>query len=234
MNCIVVKNLNSLVHKNLDWTLKKDEIHGIIGHSGEGKSSLMNILLGLMPYESGTILNSKNEKWDLENQRVGVQFQSSGLFNNLTIGQNVMMPLMMNLNMPLDYAKTIVLDYINKFSLDESIFEKYPTECSGGMQKKVALIRALVLEPDILFLDEPTAGLDCMAVESYDMLIKSLENISIVMITHDLARLVKIANIISIMIKGKIYTDSFANLLKSDNIEIRKFIESYVRTNSII
>lgn len=232
-NLITVKNLCSEHHNNLNWNLKKNEIHGIIGPSGEGKSYFLKILLGLFNYNSGEILNKNNQKWEIEKESIGVQFQSSGLLNNLTIGQNIMLPLIMKLNIEEKYAAIIAKKYMDKVGLSNKIFYYYPMECSGGMQKRAALARALILEPEILFLDEPTAGIDCMMIETYDHLLKSLD-IAIVLVTHELSRLAVLANRISILADKSFYTGSFLELKENDNIKVRAFLSSYARTNPSI
>ncbi len=233
MNYIEVKNLYTKNHQGIDWTLKKGEIHGIIGPSGEGKSYFLKVLVGLLPYISGNILDENGNRWDYAKKRVGVQFQSNALLNNMTIGENIMMPLIVKLDMPVDVARQIARYYIKLVGLKYEVFDYFPLECSGGMQKRAALAMTMVLEPEILFLDEPTAGLDCVILESYDNLLLHLSknyNMTIAMVTHDLSRLAKIADRISVLIGGKIYTGTFNELRKSDNFMVREFLESYVRT----
>ncbi len=227
---IRVENLVSNRHKGLNWNLLQNEVHGIIGPSGEGKSYFLKILLNLFPYSSGKILNGSGESLDLEKTKIGMQFQSNALINNLTIGENIMMPLFLLYDYNKDLAKQIAKKYMVQVRLSPDVFDYYPLECSGGMQKRAALARTLVLEPDVLFLDEPTAGLDCQVLEIFDELLASLKNIAIVMITHDLSRLAKIANRVSVLIEGRFVTGTFEELQKSDNIRVRKFLESYVRT----
>jgi phospholipid/cholesterol/gamma-HCH transport system ATP-binding protein len=233
MNCITVKNLVTKYHNRINWNLAKGEIHGIIGPSGEGKSYLLKTILGLQQKISGEILDENGQEFNYLNSKIGVQFQTNVLMNNMTIGENIMMPLIMKFNIPYKYAKQIAQYYMNLVNLDEVVFNYFPLECSGGMQKRASFAMTLVLEPEILFLDEPTAGIDCVLLEQYDALLSKLaktRNISIVMVTHDLSRLVKIADRISILMEGQIYTDTFAQLQKSDNFMIKEFLESYVRT----
>lgn len=232
---IKVINLVSRYHKNLNWSLNQGEIQGIIGPSGEGKSYFLKILLGLISYESGQILDKNGHKWHYYKNKVGAQFQSNGLINDMKIGQNITMPLLMKFNLPEKYAKEIALHYLNLVGLASQIFNYYPLECSGGMQKRAALAVSLVLEPEILFLDEPTAGLDCLVLESYDALLLKLareRKMTIVMVTHDLARLAKIADRISVLIDGKMNIGTFAQLRKSENLLVREFLESYVRASA--
>jgi len=230
---IVVRDLVSKVHDRLNWDLRKGEIHGIIGPSGEGKSYFLKIMLGLAPYTSGKILDEEGGHWDYSTKRVGVQFQSNGLLNNMTIGENVMMPLIIKLNMPSDHAASIARHYLKLVGLQDQVFDYFPLECSGGMQKRAALAVTLALEPHTLFLDEPTAGLDCLVLENYDQLLLDLSKtrkMTIVMVTHDFSRLAKIADRVSVLMCGKMYTGTFPQLQKCDNIMVREFLGSYVRT----
>lgn len=232
---IKVENLNSVYHSNLNWNLAKNEIHGIVGPSGSGKSFFVKILLNLLPYISGKILDENGDKWNLSDNKIGMQFQSNALLNNLTIGENIMFPLIVKFDTNRSVAKIIAKEYMKKVNLPEYAFDYYPLECSGGMQKKAALARTLILEPKIVFLDEPTVGLDCQVLENYDQLLLDLKkSISLVMITHDIARLMKIADRISVLMDGVFHTGTFEELIKSDNIAVRKFLESYVRTIATI
>lgn len=232
MIVLSVKNLYSKVHNGLNWDLRKGEIHGIIGPSGQGKSFFMKIILNLLPKISGEILDENGEKWDPLLKKIGVQFQYSGLIGNLTVGQNIMLPLRIKLGMSEKLASIIARKYMEKVKLDPKFFPIFPVSCSGGMQKRAALARALVLEPSILFLDEPTAGLDPIVIETYDELLKNTaaEGTSIVMITHDLARLKRNANRISIILDGIFYTGTFEELANHSYNKVREFLESYVRT----
>lgn len=236
MKLIKVENLISKVHKNLNWEMLNSEIHGIIGPSGQGKSYFLKILLGLLPYDSGQIWDKEGKKWDSRAQKLGVQFQQSGLIGDLTIGQNIAMPLRIKLGMDDETANTIAMEYLKKVNLSIEFFNYFPSRCSVGMQKRAALARALVLEPEILFLDEPTAGLDPLVIENYDKLLQTIskEGTSIVMVTHDIERLKRIANRISIMTDGKFYTGNFDELLNHEEPKVKEFMESYVRTISSI
>lgn len=235
MDCITVRRLVSKYHHELNWTLRKNEIHGIVGPSGEGKSYFLKILLGLLPYASGEMLDEHGEHLDLEKAAIGAQFQSNALLNTMTIGENIMMPLVMKLNMKKEYAEVIAKHYMELVGLNLKAFDYYPMECSGGMQKKAALASVLVSEPKILLLDEPTAGLDCVVLETYDNLLLDLskkKGITIAMVTHDISRLAKIANRISVMVGGVFHTGTIKELMKSDNVTVREFLESYVRTTA--
>ena len=226
-NIITVRNLSSRVHKNINWELKKNEIHYIIGPSGEGKSTFLRVLLGLEKKIKGEILDANHKSWNIANHNIGVQFQSGGLLNNLTIGENIMLPLLFYKNIPLKYAQYVAMKCMKDMNLEEDVYYKYPSECSGGMQKRVALARAMILNPEILFLDEPTAGLDHVSSSNYYDLLKKLTNITIVMVTHDIAKVKQMA-MVTVFINHQLYQDKFENLLQSDNIQLKEFFKNYV------
>ena len=232
MNLITIKNLTSKVHKGIDWELKKGEFHGIIGPSGQGKSYFLKIVLGILPALEGEILGADGTKWVSNKSNIGVQFQHSGLISSLTIGQNIMMPLRVKKGLSLNYAASIARFCMEEVQLDHKFFDFFPAQCSGGMQKRASLARALSMDPDILFLDEPTAGLDPIVIEGYDALLKKIsqKGTTIIMVTHDLARLRNLSNRISIILDGKFHTGSFQSLQNSDNLKVKEFLESYVRT----
>lgn|GEM_PF-293742 len=228
---IKVENLVSSSHDSLNWDLRRNEIHGITGPSGSGKSFFVKILLGLLPYKNGRILDENGKLWDFENCKIGMLFQSNALLNNLTIGENIMFPLIVKFDLNRSLAKIIAKKYMDFVNLPDYSFDYFPLECSGGMQKRAALARTLVLEPKIVFLDEPTVGLDCEVLESYDILLEKLKKtVSVVIITHDIGRLAKLADRISVLMDGRFFTGTFKDLLKSDNMKVRGFLESYVRT----
>lgn len=233
---ITINHLCTELHDIKNWTLEKGEIHGIIGPSGEGKSCFLKIMLGLFPYKSGVILNEQGGKWDFLNESFGMLFQSNGLLNNLTIGENIIMPLVVKFGVDEKYAMAIAQKYMKQVGLDPVVYNYFPMQCSGGMQKRAALARALILEPKILFLDEPTAGLDCELLEAYDKMLldlKARHNVSIAMVTHDVARLSKTADRVTILIGRKFYTGTLHELKNSSVPAVVQFLESYVRTNAI-
>lgn len=220
-----VKNLSYFRYSGINWRLKKGDIHAIVGPSGVGKSTFLRLFLGLSSYE-GSILDGNGNNWDFHNQNVAVQFQNSALLSHLSIGANIYLPLCMKHDIPIDAAEVIAYHYMKQVSLSLDDFNKLPSECSGGMQKRAALARALILSPKILFLDEPTSGLDTKGAYLYDSLIKDLRDssdISVLMVTHDLERVENIADIVTLILKEGIFTDTFANLKNSDNIRVKDF-----------
>lgn len=154
-----------VVHDNLDLDIRRGEILGVVGGSGTGKTVMMNAILGLRRPEAGEIRLDGRLLDDLsvsERRRVesrwGVLFQNGALFTSLTVLENVMAPLREHVDMPIGLMEEIAGMKIGLAGLQPEAASRYPAELSGGMRKRVALARALALDPDVLFLDEPTAG----------------------------------------------------------------------------
>ena len=171
----------SVIHDNLDLDIYRGEVLGIVGGSGTGKSVLMRTIIGLHRQTAGKIeifgqesagLGRRASR-DLET-RCGVLFQQGALFSSLTVSQNVMVPLKEHTDLPQKLIGEIVALKIAMVGLPPDSCPKYPAELSGGMRKRASLARALALDPEILFLDEPTAGLDPIGAAAFDSLIDSL------------------------------------------------------------
>lgn len=223
---IKVKNVKYLDHSNVNWELRRGDVHAIVGPSGVGKSSFLRLFLGLLDYE-GEILDENNIPWKLDDQNISVQFQNSALLSHLSIGANIYLPLCMRYDLPIEVAEFIAYGYMKKVGLMSCDFYKLPSECSGGMKKRAALARALIIQPNILFLDEPTSGLDIKSSSHYDEVIKSIKNkrdISIFMITHDIDRVKNLADMTTIILKDLFISDTLDNLYNNDNIKLREFL----------
>lgn len=225
-----------VVHADLDLLVHLTEIFALVGGSGSGKSTLLREIILLQQPASGSI---KVLGVDLENisdpaalalrQRWGVMFQSGGLFGSLTIRENVGLPLREHSGLADPLIDEIADWKLAMTGLEPSVGAKYPSELSGGMMKRASLARALALDPELLFLDEPTAGLDPESAEEIDRLIKKLRDLfglGIVIITHDLDLLWQVADRVGVLADGKMQgIGSMTELARLDHPAVRKFFD---------
>jgi phospholipid/cholesterol/gamma-HCH transport system ATP-binding protein len=238
-NIIEIKNLTTslggaVIHKKLNLNVKKGEVLGIVGGSGSGKTTLLRAILSLLKPDSGSIrifgkeITTASPKTLLEIQkRWGVLFQSNALFSSLTLLENVMFPLKEHTHLNEKSRRDLALLKIGLAGLSADAAVKYPAELSGGMQKRGGLARAIVLDPELLFLDEPTAGLDPETAAGFDELILNLQStmgLTIVMVTHDLDSLWKVTNRVAFLGDGVVLSvESMPELVKNKNPLIQEF-----------
>jgi phospholipid/cholesterol/gamma-HCH transport system ATP-binding protein len=212
------------VHDGLDLAVKRGEIMGVVGGSGSGKSVLLRSIVGLKRPEGGEIDVLGREVWHLDEAEVrelercwGVLFQDGALFTSLTVMQNIEVPLREHCPMPEPLMDEIAACKIALVGLPESSGDKFPAQLSGGMRKRAGLARALALDPEILFLDEPTAGLDPIAANDFDSLIKDLKmslGLTVFLVTHDLDTLYAICDRIAVLVDRKIRVGTLAQHLE--------------------
>lgn len=239
---IEVKNLgtcfdNIWVHKHLNLTIYPHRIITVIGASGCGKTTLMREILMLQPITEGEIYiaSEKISNYNIEDQKtkfmlskVGVMFQHGALFSSLTVLENVMFPLMEYTDFSKNTITELAAMKLKLTGLPETAYRNYPEEISGGMLKRVALARALALDPKILFLDEPTTGLDPNSASALDELILTLRQqlgLTIIMITHDLDSIWGISDELVYMGDKRILLhDSVKNAAQNESIpELYKY-----------
>jgi len=233
---LVVAFGNQIVLDHLWLDVRRGEILGLVGASGGGKSVLLRTIIGLIPKQQGHIevmgvdldTAAPRDRRAIERQW-GILFQQGALFSSLTARQNVQFPMRENLHLSdalMDELATAKLEMVGISPTDAN---KFPAELSGGMTKRVALARALALDPAILFLDEPTSGLDPIAAGDFDALIKTLQQtlgLTVFMVTHDLDSLHTDCDRIAALADGKIVTvGSIATVLASDHPWVRSYFQ---------
>ncbi len=208
------------VHEQLCMDVMPGEILGIVGGSGTGKSVLMRSMLGLRKPRSGEIRVLGRDVYATGpglQQRWGVLFQNGALFSALTVRKNVELPIALHSDMSAATRRELAQLKVRMTGLPLSALDKYPSELSGGMIKRAALARALALEPDILFLDEPTAGLDPMGATKFDNLVTYLQsslNLTIVMVTHDMDSLFNICDRVAVLVDKKVVIGSLDEIVR--------------------
>lgn len=217
---------NNYIHKDVNLKIEQGLIYSIVGGSGAGKSVLIKTILGLIPIYCGKILfQGKDMDINFFRSKCGIQFQNGALMSALTVLENVMLPLLYKAELNQKISTELAAYKLNLVGLDSIHFNKKPSELSGGMIKRVALARALALDPMILFLDEPTSGLDPISAKEYEVLIQKLHNnlnITILMITHDILRVRHMSDKVVIVHDKKLYTGTFEEIL-ADN-KLKKYV----------
>lgn len=226
------------VHDDVNLSIKRGEILGIVGGSGSGKTTLLREMLMLRPPDSGSIYifgeditkASPQKLLDVQ-RRWGVLFQQNALFSSLNVLENTSFPLKEHSHLDPATIRELALLKIVLAGLPVSSAIKYPSELSGGMQKRAGLARAIVLDPELIFLDEPTAGLDPNNVMAFDNLILGLQatmGLTIVVISHDIDSLRRITNRVAFLGEGKVLSvEPLADLMKNSHPMIQEFFKVY-------
>jgi phospholipid/cholesterol/gamma-HCH transport system ATP-binding protein len=222
-----------VLHDNLEFDLRHGEVLGVVGGSGSGKSVLLRTVIGLIEPEAGDI-EVFGEDWrrlDDAGRRVlevqwGVLFQDGALFSSLTAAQNIALPLREQLRLEPPLLDEVTQLKLSLVGLPGDTSAKYPAELSGGMRKRAGLARALALDPQLLFLDEPTAGLDPIAAGAFDELIRDLRaslGLTVFMVTHDLDSLIAICDRIAVLVDKRLIIGTIAELLHNPHPWIQAY-----------
>jgi phospholipid/cholesterol/gamma-HCH transport system ATP-binding protein len=194
-----------VVHKDINLDVKRGEILGVVGPSGTGKSVLLREIVGLDKPTAGTI--EFPGYTDGHTPRLGVMFQDGALFSTLTVLENVEAPLREHTHLPAELRSEIAGLKLVMAGLPPESHHKKPAEISGGMRKRAAVARALALDPDLLFLDEPTAGLDPIGAERFDRMVQELSRalgLTTFLVTHDLDTLYAVCDRVAVLYEGKV------------------------------
>jgi len=236
-NILEVENLHSWygqqhVLDGVNLSVRPGEIMVILGSSGCGKSTLLKNIIRLYTPNIGSIRLLGNEMTELEEEvedvlrNVGVMYQHGALLNSLTVGENVALPLEMHTSISPELRREIAEHKLRQVEL-VNVYDKYPKELSGGMQKRVAVARAIVMDPEIIFCDEPTAGLDPVTAYGLDNLLITLNEtlgMTIVVVTHELESIKRIAHRINFLHDGRIlFSGSLEEAFDSDIPQIHEF-----------
>ena len=223
-----------VIHDGLDLDVKRGEILGVVGGSGTGKSVLMRSIIGLQTPEAGEVevlgenmIGRDEDQAKNIRRRWGILFQNGALFSTLTVAENVEVPLREYFHLTPKLMDEIASYKIAMSGLPADAGPKYPSELSGGMVKRAGLARALALDPELLFLDEPTAGLDPIAAQNFDELILTLRDnleLTVFLITHDLDTLYAICDRVAVLADKKVVAcGTIEQLLALDHPWIQEY-----------
>jgi phospholipid/cholesterol/gamma-HCH transport system ATP-binding protein len=223
-----------ILHDHVDLDVRRGEVMGVVGGSGTGKSVLLRSIIGLIrPLEGDVEVLGQKTGDDIESphmreleMRWGVLFQEGALFSSQTVAENIQVPLREYTSMRPELMDEIATMKLTMVGLPPDTGDKYPAELSGGMKKRAGLARALALDPEILFLDEPTAGLDPISANQFDELIKRLRDalgLTVFLVTHDIDTLRAITDRIAVLVNKKLVVGTIAELRKSDDPWIKDY-----------
>ena len=224
-----------IILNGLDLNVHDKESFVVIGPSGVGKSVLLKCMLGLLPIDRGSIIVDGGETSKLTGKKrnqflkkFAIVFQGGALFDSMKIWENVAFGLIQGQGVPATLAKKLAIEKLELVGMNAAVGEQRPNELSGGMQKRVANARAIIMEPEILLFDEPTAGLDPVTANLINQLIRKCHddlNITTFTITHDMSTVHTVADRVGMLNDGKIiWEGTLKEIAKSDNHFVQQFI----------
>ena len=239
-NAIEVRSLRKVlagraVIDDLDLDVRKGETLVILGASGSGKSTLLRSLVGLAPPDAGTvriwgtdIYSAEEEELDAVRRRIGVSFQGGALFGSMTVGENVELPMAELTDVPAKNRRILARIKLGMVGLEDAM-DQLPSELSGGMRKRASLARALALDPEIIFADEPSAGLDPVTAAGLDQLLLQLRKVfemTLVVVTHEMASAFMIADRLALMHEGRFLVIDVPDVVRaSTDPVVRRFLD---------
>jgi phospholipid/cholesterol/gamma-HCH transport system ATP-binding protein len=224
---------NRIIHDHLDLDVYRGEVLGVVGGSGAGKSVLLRSTIGLIHPLEGTVEVLGQTTGEVEGpamqrleMRWGVLFQEGALFSSQTVAENIQVPLREYTSMGQELMDEIAAMKLGLVGLPPDTAAKYPSELSGGMKKRAGLARALALDPELLFLDEPTAGLDPISANQFDELIKQLQKtlgLTVFLVTHDIDTLRAVTDRIAVLVNKKLVIGTMDELRKNKDPWIQDY-----------